>query len=264
MLVALTYYFVPRITGTPLYSHVLSLVSFWGIAFFYSGVGHHHILQAPIPDWVRTVAVINSVLILVAVIAFFANIWATMRSNWDKFITNLPLRYVITGFIFYILVNFQGAGQALPYVNDLIHFTNWVVAHSHMALLGGFTILGEGVIAYIIPQILKRPLWSDTMLNWQYWLITIGFIGFFLVLTFASFLQGQGWQIGMPVVNTLPFLRLHYIMRAFFGSMIFTSAILQAVNIIATYASDTSAGKRVEMKPYISAGEKHEREKWSV
>ena len=51
MLVALTYYLVPRITNTPLYSHTLSLISFWGIAFFYTGVGHDHLLQAPIPGW---------------------------------------------------------------------------------------------------------------------------------------------------------------------------------------------------------------------
>src|SRR3954447_11635017 len=38
MLIALMYYIVPRITNTPLYSYTLSLVSFWGMAFFYTGV----------------------------------------------------------------------------------------------------------------------------------------------------------------------------------------------------------------------------------
>jgi hypothetical protein len=37
MLLALTYYMVPRITNTPLYSYTLSLISFWGMAFFYTG-----------------------------------------------------------------------------------------------------------------------------------------------------------------------------------------------------------------------------------
>jgi cbb3-type cytochrome oxidase subunit 1 len=49
MLLAITYYMVPRITNTPLYSYTLSLVSFWGMAFFYTGVGDHHILQSPTP-----------------------------------------------------------------------------------------------------------------------------------------------------------------------------------------------------------------------
>lgn len=254
MLVGLTYYFVPRITGTPLYSHALSLISFWGIAFFYAGVGHHHLLQAPIPGWLRTVAVVNSMLILAAVIAFFANIWLTMRGNWEKFITSLPLRFVITGFVFYFLVNVQGAGQSVPDFNDLIHFTNWTVAHAHLALLGGFAILGQGVIAYIIPQVYKKPIWSRKLLNWQYWLITVGFIGFFFSLTFASFLQGQGWAEGIPVVNTLLFLRPHYIMRGIFGSMVMVSAFIQAYNIWRTVTGPSSDSIRDQIRPFIEAG----------
>ena len=49
MLIAITYYMVPRITNTPLYSYTLSLISFWGMAFLYTGVGDHHILQSPTP-----------------------------------------------------------------------------------------------------------------------------------------------------------------------------------------------------------------------
>ena len=33
-LLAVIYYIVPRATRTPLYSHFLSLIAFWGIAFF--------------------------------------------------------------------------------------------------------------------------------------------------------------------------------------------------------------------------------------
>ncbi len=152
-------------------------------------------------------------------------------------------------------MNVQGTGQTISDFNRVIHFTNWVVAHSHLALLGGFTILGEGVIAYIFPQIYKRPLWSTRLLNWQYWLITIGFTGFFFVLTFASFLQGQTWLEGTPEVNALQYLQPHYVMRGFFGSMIMVSAIIQIYNIWRTTASDSSKAKRNEILPFIEAGQ---------
>ena len=72
MLVGLTYYFVPRITGTPLYSHALSLISFGG-CLLYAGVA---IITFGAPSrMAANVAVVNSMLILAAVIAFFANIW---------------------------------------------------------------------------------------------------------------------------------------------------------------------------------------------
>lgn len=254
MLVAVSYYLVPRITGTPLYSHTLSLVSFWGIAFFYTGVGHHHLLQAPIPGWLKTFAIVNSILLLVPVFAFVINIWLTMRGNWDKFFTNLPLRFCLTGFIFYFLVNIQGTFMAVPAFNQLIHFTNFIVAHAHLALLGSFTILGMGLIDYIVPQIYRRPIYSRRLGEWQYWLIFIGFTGFFFSLTFASFLQGQNWAMGIPEVNVLPEIRPHFIARGVFGAMIVVSGFVQAYNIWKTVTTDTSSTTRRAMGPFIAAG----------
>lgn len=255
MLVAMVYYMVPRITNTPLYSHTLSLVSFWGIAFFYTGVGHHHLLQAPIPGWLKTFATVNSIMLLVPVFAFVSNTWLTMRGNWDKFVTNLPLRFALTGFIFYFLVNVQGSFMAVPAFNQMIHFTNFIVAHAHLALLGAFTILGMGLIDYIIPQVYKRPIYSRSLAEWQYWLIFIGFVGFFFSLTFASFLQGQDWSIGIPEVNVLPLIRPHYIARGIFGAMIVASGFVQIYNIWKTVRSDTSTSKRTELEPYIQSGQ---------
>lgn len=253
MLIGILYYLIPRITGTPLYSHTLSLVSFWGIAFFYTGVGHHHLLQAPIPGWLKTFATVNSILLLVPVFAFVANIWLTMRGNWGKFFTNLPLRFALTGFIFYFLVNIQGAFMAVPAFNEYIHFTNFIVAHAHLALLGAFTILGMGLIDYVIPQIYRRPVYSRRLVEWQYWLVFLGFVIFFFSLTFASFLQGQEWIRGIPEVNVLPMIRPHYIARATAGAMIVTSGLIQMYNIWRTITTDTSARTRAEIKPYLRA-----------
>src|SRR5947208_387200 len=107
MLLALTYYIVPRVTNTPLYSYTLSLVSFWGMAFFYTGVGDHHILQSPTPAWLKTIAEVSSCMLLVPVFAFTITVPGTMKRNWDLFFTNLPLRFTMTAFLFYFSVYIQ-------------------------------------------------------------------------------------------------------------------------------------------------------------
>jgi cbb3-type cytochrome c oxidase subunit I len=240
MLIALTYYLVPRITNTPLYSYSLSLVSFWGMAFFYTGVGDHHLLQTPTPAWLKTVATLSSISLMIPVFAFTINILGTMKGNWEKFFTNLPLRFTMTAFVFYFLVNVQGAFQAVQPFNQMTHFTNFVVAHAHLALLGGFTILGMGAVDYCVAQIYRRPLWSRTLSEWQYWLVTIGFTGFFSALTMAGFIQGQSWSAGIPEVNVLPLLHPWFIARAVFGAMIVLSGIVQMVNIFLTVRGDTA------------------------
>ncbi len=239
MLLAGLYYLVPRITQTPLYSHTLSLISFWGMAFLYTGVGHHHLLQTPSPGWLKSIAILSSIALLIPVFAFMVNILMTMRGNWDKFFTNLPLRFGLTGFIFYILVNVQGSFQATQAFNMLTHFTNFVVAHAHLALLGGFTFLGMGIIDYIVPQVLRKPLYSRKAGEWQYWLILVGFSGFFWALTIAGIIQGQSWQQGIPEENVLPELQIWFILRAISGFLIVLSGFVQMFNIIMTVRTDT-------------------------
>ena len=82
-LLAVIYFIIPRETSTPLYSHFLSLIAFWGTAFFYTGVGAHHLLWAPIHYWLKTIAVAESFAMVIPVLAFMFNILLTMRGNWS-------------------------------------------------------------------------------------------------------------------------------------------------------------------------------------
>ena len=162
--------------------------------------------------------------------AFFANIWLTMRGQWDRFLTNLPLRFVIVGFFMYILANVQGALMASQPFNVMTHFTFFVIGHSHLALLGGFTILGMGVVYYVVPIVLNKPPFSRTLAEMQFWLVTVGFLAFLLALFIAGFLQGQNWLNGVPEVLVLPQLHIWNIMRAVAGGMIYFAGWLQLVN----------------------------------
>ena len=165
----------------------------------------------------------------------------------------LALRFTLTAFFFYFLTNIQGAFEALQPFNKLTHFTNFVVAHAHLALLGAFTILGMGVIDYIVAQIYRRPLWSRSLTEWQYWLVTIGFTGFFSVLTLAGFQQGFSWTAGIPEVNVLPQMHAYFIARGIFGAMIVVSGIVQIVNVGMTMYTNTHERRRRETLAFAEA-----------
>ncbi len=254
MLLAVLYYLVPRITNTPLYSHTLSFISFWGMAFFYTGVGHHHILQAPIPGWLKTYATLSSVMLLVPVFTFVTDIVLTMRGHWGKFFTNMPLRYAMTALIFYLLVNIQGSFEAIQQFNRFTHFTNFVVAHAHLALLGAFTFVGMGFMEYAFSRIYGKPIYSRTLSEWTYWLILVGFSGFFWSLTIAGFIQGQGFLQGIPEINLIAWQRPWYIARAAFGAMIVLAGIVQMYNLWQTVRQDTRALALREFEQVAQSG----------
>ena len=102
------------------------------------------------------------------------------------------------------------------------------------------------MIDYIVAQVYKRPLWSRTLTEWQYWLVTVGFTGFFSVLTLAGFQQGFSWAEGIPEVNVLPQLHAYYIARGIFGAMIVLSGIVQIGNVVMTIFTDTNERRRRE------------------
>jgi cbb3-type cytochrome c oxidase subunit I len=234
-LLPVMYYIVPRETRTPLYSHFLSLIAFWGIAFFYTGVGGHHLLWAPIPYWLKTIAVADSIGMILPVVAFMMNLFLTMRGNWNRFITSIPLRYVVTGWAAYVLVSFQGSHQAIRNINLLTHFTQYVPGHAHLSLLFFAASTVVGAIYYIIPRIWNCQLFSRRLANVQYALYVVGFTFFFGGFLLTGLTQGTNWvHQGLPVWSVLPGLRPYMSLRATGGMLIVISFILFAYNVFAT------------------------------
>lgn len=238
-LLAVIYYIVPRETRTPLYSHLLSLIAFWGIALFYTGVGGHHLEWAPIPYWLKTIAVAESIGMVLVVVAFMMNIWLTMRGNWNRFVTSIPLRFVIVGWAAYILVSYQGSHQALRSINLITHFTQYVPGHAHLSLLFFAASTIMGAMYYIIPRLYNHRIYSRTLANVQFALYVIGFTFFFGGFLEVGLVQGSAWlHGGLPVWTVLPTLRPYMALRAAGGVLLWTSFLMFTYNIWATMVVD--------------------------
>lgn len=234
-LLAVIYYIVPKETGTPLYSASLSLIAFWGTLFFYTGVGAHHLLWAPIPPWLKTIAIAESIGMVIPVLATMFNIMLTMRGNWSHVRSSVPLLYVLTGWAAYILVSFQGSNEATPVVNNLTHFTQYVPGH---AMLGLLFFAASACIAgayYVLPRALKCSLYSRRLARAQYPIYVIGFGAFFLSFVVNGAIQGTAWvNGGLPIWTTLPMLIPWAEIRIMGGALVVTSFVMFAYNVIAT------------------------------
>jgi cbb3-type cytochrome c oxidase subunit I len=232
--VAVAYFIIPIVSRAPLYSHTLSLVGFWSILVMYSHIGTHHLLQAPAPTWLKVVAITGSIGMIIPVMTVLVNLWLTMRGRLGNVHSDIGGKFVFAGSVWYLLTGLQGPLQSLPYVQRLTHFTNWVIAHAHMGVFGfaGFTALGG--IYFILPRITGRPLYSRRLAEVQYWLMLIGITGFFVVLTIAGLIQGNGWLNGESVYRVLPQINLYMILRASLGVLIVGGALMGLYNILMT------------------------------
>jgi len=236
--IAITYYLVPKLARRPLYSHLMSLIGFWSIALLYTNTGQHHLLQAPIPNWLKIISVIGSVSLFIPVFAFNTNLYMTMRGQWGQMLENIPLRFVLTGAFFYLAASFQGTIQSFMAVNRFVHFSQWTVAHAHLALLGAFGFIAAGAMHYMVPQIVRKPLWSRNLADTQYWLMLVGINGFFWALTAAGLAQASAWvTLGEQVVKAYPVVKPYFFLRSAFGGMIAVGVWMQLINLVMTLRS---------------------------
>ncbi len=229
---ALAYYVIPRATQSPLYSHTLSLIGFWSLIVVYTHIGTHHLLQVPVPTYLKTIAIVDSVAMVIPVMVFLINIWYTVRGKLGAIHADIGAKFVFTGTIYYFFVNIQGSMMSLPIVQRVTHFNNWVVGHAHIGVLGFAGVTALGGIYYILPKITGKPLYSKFLADLQYWLVLIGITGFAIVLTVAGLIQGQAWINGETVYRVLPAIHHYYVARAMLGVTIFVGAYVGLYNII--------------------------------
>jgi len=232
--VGAAYYVIPRVIQQPLNSHILSLIGFWTLVMFYSHIGSHHLLQAPIPAWLKMVSVVDSLAMVIPVATVLFNWWITARGHGGRLLGDPAGRYVMIGSVWYTLTCIQGPAQSIPFLQRATHFNNWTVGHSHMAVLGFAGFIALGGLWHILPLVTGKRLYSKHLVNLQFGLITLGLAGFIVVLTIAGLIQGQAWNNGEAVYRVLPEMPPYMASRLAFGVSIITAAFIGLYNIVMT------------------------------
>lgn len=232
---AIAYYFIPKSSNTPLFSHKLSMIGFWSLAFVYVWTGAHHMLHGPISQWLQTISIAFSVMLLIPVWAVVYNFFATMKGQWHQLKDNVPLKFLMSGVVFYLLTCFQGPMHSLRTVNAIVSKTDWIPGHAHMAVLGAFSFFAIAGCYHMIPRVFKTTIFSEALANWSFWFLMFGGLGFFVTLWLGGFWQGWQWNNpSIPFIDTVIALKPVWIVRFFSGILMFLGIVSFGYNIMAT------------------------------
>ncbi|HEX9112995.1 MAG TPA: cbb3-type cytochrome c oxidase subunit I, partial [Nitrospirota bacterium] len=118
-ILAMFYYFLPKSTGLPIYSHRLSIIAFWSLVFAYLWTGAHHLVYTPLPDWIQTLGIAFTIFLIAPSWGSVINGFYTVGSDWSKMQTNYLTKFFILGITFYGLQTVQGPTQGLRVVSQL-------------------------------------------------------------------------------------------------------------------------------------------------
>jgi cytochrome c oxidase cbb3-type subunit 1 len=209
---ASVYYFLPKVIGRAIQSYNLSLLGFWGLAFFYGQVGGHHLIGGPVPQWMITLSIVQSMMMIIPVAAFTVNQYQTLQGHLGALRDSPTLRFIGVGGLMYTVSSLQGSVEALRSVNVITHFTHFTVAHAHLGMYGFVSFVFFGAMYFTMPRITAREWPFPWMITAHFWLVSGGFALYFISLSIGGWLQGLAMlDAAKPfmesVTVTLPYLK---------------------------------------------------------
>ena len=226
---AIIYFVIPAASGRPIYSHFLSMLGFWLLFFLYPLNGTHHYVYSAIPMAAQIGAIAASTLLGFDVILVVANLLLSLRGS-GLVPRDIGLRLVATSTVFYLIVSIQGSLQAQMSVNQAVHFSDWVIGHSHLAMLGFATFAGLGGIVHAW-QRLPAARYNVRALEWGYWLLVAGVLLMFVDLTLAGLAEARIWQSSAPWLDSVRAAKPYWIVRVFSAVPIAAAFILLLVGL---------------------------------
>ena len=251
---AAAYFFIPKVTGRPIYSYWLSLLGFWSLALFYNWNGFHHLIGGPVPTWAITVSIAASVMMIIPVVTVAVNHHMTVYGAFDRVVNSPTLRFVVFGAMSYTVVSLQGSFQALRSFNEIIHFTHYVIAHAHIGMYAFVTMVLFGSVYYIMPRILQWEWSSKKLIKLHFWLAALGIILYVVALQIGGIHQGillNNPDVPfMDIVNTM----IPYLQSRSFAAIMLTAAHLIFAWLVLKMAWDAflAEDKAVQPQPVVS------------
>ncbi len=189
------YYFVPKQAGRPIYSYRLSIVHFWALISVYMWAGPHHLHYTALPDWVQSLGMVFSLILLAPSWGGMINGIMTLSGAWHKLREDPILKFLIVSLSFYGMSTFEGPMMSIKTVNALSHYTDWTIGHVHSGALGWVAMISIGSIYMLIPRLWGKPqMHSVPAINLHFWLSTIGTVLYIVAMWIAGVMQGLMWR----------------------------------------------------------------------
>ncbi len=255
------YYFIPKRAERPVYSYRLSIIHFWSLIFIYIWAGPHHLHYTALPQWAQTLGATFSIMLWMPSWGGMINGLMTLSGAWDKLRTDPVLRMLVVSVAFYGMSTFEGPVMSIRAVNSLSHYTDWTIGHVHSGALGWVGFVSFGALYCLVPWLWKkRELHSIALVDWHFWLATIGIVLYITSMWVAGVMQGLMWRayndfgfLEYSFVESVEAMHPYYIIRAMGGVLYLLGAILMAYNLWRTATSTEPAHERVADAPRTAA-----------
>ncbi len=251
------YYFLPKQSEQPIWSYRLSIIAFWAFTYSYIWAGPHHLHYNSIPEWVQSLAMVMSIILLAPSWATMVNGIMTVSGASSKLRTDPALKFIVLSLAFYGLATFEGPMMAIRSVNVVSHFTDWTIGHVHSGALGWNALITFGTFYFLVPRLVGKELYSVKLANVHFWLALAGTMLYILAMWGAGVSQGLLWlsldefgELRYSFRDIMASMPPYYLLRLVAGLIFLSGAVLLAFNLFKTI----SGAKTIQVRPPAAHG----------
>jgi cbb3-type cytochrome oxidase subunit 1 len=135
--------------------------------------------------------------------------------------------YSIVGFSWGALMG--GIPAFRGFVDSGVHGHRIVLAHTHINLLGWVEMAIFGAVYYLIPRLVRRPIYSLRLVKVHFWTHNLGLLGVVVFFSAAGVIGAYSGDEGTAASHLMA-------LSGIFGSLVLLANIIWGYNIYRTCA----------------------------
>lgn len=187
--VASVFYFVPKVSGRPLFSFSLAVFAFWALIFLGGWTGLQRLMGGPLPAWMTAISGAATFLLIIPALLIWINARATLAERSRLVTYSATLRFSYAASIGLVIATVFGGLTTIPSVFALTGLTQGALSVQMAILLGVFMFAGFGAIYFIIPRLCGCEWRSGSAIRFHFWFTTYA-----VIMLLAMYLVGGFWQ----------------------------------------------------------------------
>ncbi len=242
-ILGMMYYYLPKHTRLPIFSHRISIIHFWSLIFIYIWAGPHHLLYSPIPNWAQSLGMLFSLMLIAPSWGGMLNGFLTLTQSKEKLRTDATLKFILVGITFYGMSTFEGPMMSIRSVNVISHNTDWTIGHVHGGALGWVGGICFAALYYLVPRLWNAKLYSEKLAEVHFWTATIGILLYVVSMWVSGVTEGLMWRAIDPATGGLMYpdwveivqhLAPYRLIRAIGGLSFLTGFFIMVYNLAMT------------------------------
>ena len=232
------YYFIPKLSNTPIRSYHMSSLAFWTFVLFASWSGMTYLIGAPVPVWLTTTSIVFAISLAIPTLIFYVNLIGTALGNFSQLKINLALKFITFGSFAFVLHLIIKMGLSVSSIDAVARFTLIYEAHHWQLIYGFFSMIFFGAFYYLVPTLLNHPFKSFFLPNLHFVLSAIGIVFLLIALYLGGWQQGTQYNTAeLSFLEIAQNLSLWMQLKLVGLSILFIANLLFAFNITALLLS---------------------------